>query len=147
KLPYDTERDLTPVGFINRNPLVLVGRKALPPNTLGELIAHMRGSSLNFAHPGAGTTGYITTALFLQEAKLEAVLVPYRGAPPAAIEKLDAVLHAVLDDPAIVNAWAATGVTPYPPDQRSPQAARALFKSEIARWSEVVRENKIQPAD
>src|SRR5207249_7026673 len=37
KLPYDTERDLTPVGFINRNALVLVGRKALPPNTLGEL--------------------------------------------------------------------------------------------------------------
>ena len=220
KLPYDTERDLTPVGFINRNPLVLVGRKALPPNTLGELIAHMRKSSLNFAHPGAGTTGYITTALFLQEAKLEAVLVPYRGAapalqdmignhvdlffttpqsvlpliaaghikaygitakenyaqfpgvasfveaygpkleiqywhalfapaatPPAAIEKLNAVLQAVLDDPAIVNAWAATGVTPYPPDQRSPQAAQALFKSEIARWSEVVRENKIQPAD
>jgi tripartite-type tricarboxylate transporter receptor subunit TctC len=220
KLPYDTERDLTPVGFINRNPLVLVGRKALPPNTLGELIAYMRKGSLNFAHPGAGTTGYITTALFLQEAKLEAVLVPYRGAAPAlqdmignhvdlffttpqsvlpliaaghikaygitakesyaqfpgvasfvdeygpkleiqywhalfapaatpktAIEKLNAVLQSVLDDPAIVKNWAATGVKPYPPDQRSPQAAQALMKSEIARWSEVVRENKIQPAD
>src|SRR5438105_15792093 len=45
KLPYDTERDLTPVGFINRNPLVLVGRKALPPNTLQELVALMRGRS------------------------------------------------------------------------------------------------------
>src|SRR5216684_2923170 len=83
KLPYDTERDITPVGFINHNPLVLVGRKALPPNTLAELNAYMRDHSLNFAHPGAGTTGYITTALFLQEAKLEAVLVPYRGAAPA----------------------------------------------------------------
>src|SRR5438045_6278386 len=38
KLPYDTERDITPVGFINHNPLVLVGRKALAPNTLAELI-------------------------------------------------------------------------------------------------------------
>src|SRR3954463_7684528 len=37
KLPYDTERDITPVGFINHNPLVLVGRKTLPPNTLAEL--------------------------------------------------------------------------------------------------------------
>ena len=83
KLPYDTEREITPVGFINHNPLVLVGRKALPPDTLPELIAYMRKTSINFAHPGAGTTGYITTALFLQQAKLDAVLVPYRGAAPA----------------------------------------------------------------
>src|ERR671934_723979 len=40
KLPYDTERDIVPVGFINHNPLVLVGRKALAPNTLSELVAY-----------------------------------------------------------------------------------------------------------
>ena len=27
-LPFDTEKDLTPVMFINRNPLVLIGRTA-----------------------------------------------------------------------------------------------------------------------
>jgi len=220
KLPYDTEREITPVGFINHNPLVLVGRKALPPNTLAELIAYMQKTSINFAHPGAGTTGYITTALFLQQAKLDAVLVPYRGAAPAlqdmvgdhvdlffttpqsvlpliaadkikaygitakepyaqfpgiasfvdqygpkleiqywhalfapaatpkaVIEKLNGALQALLEDPATVKNWMATGVLPYAKDERSPQAAQALFKGEIARWSEVVRENHIQPAD
>src|SRR4051794_6687231 len=57
KLPYDTERDIAAVGFINHNPLVLVGRSTLPPKTLAELVGYMRGRSLNFAHPGAGTTG------------------------------------------------------------------------------------------
>ena len=220
KLPYDTERDITPVGFINHNPLVLVGRKALPPNTLPELIAYMRKTSINFAHPGAGTTGYITTALFLQQAKLEALLVPYRGAAPAlqdmvgdhvdlffttpqsvlplihsgkikaygitakepyaqfpgvasfvdqygpkleiqywhalfapaatpkaAVEKLNGALQALLDDPATVKNWTETGVLPYARDERSTQAAQALFQSEIARWGEVVRENHIKPAD
>jgi tripartite-type tricarboxylate transporter receptor subunit TctC len=220
KLPYDTERDITPVGFINHNPLVLVGRKALPPNTLSELIAYMRKTSINFAHPGAGTTGYITTALFLQQAKLEALLVPYRGAAPAlqdmvgehvdlffttpqavlplihagkikaygitakepyaqfpgvasfvdqygpkleiqywhalfapaatpkaVVEKLNGALQALLDDPATVKSWTASGVLPYAKDERSPQAAEALFRSEIARWGEVVRENHIQPVD
>ena len=33
-LPFDTEKDLTPVIFINNNPLVLIGRKTLEPNTL-----------------------------------------------------------------------------------------------------------------
>ena len=216
KLPYDTERDIGVVGFINHNPLVLVGRTGLPPKTLAELIAYMRGQSVNFAHPGVGTTGYITTALFLQQAKLQALLVPYRGAAPAlqdmigdhadlffttpqsvlpliaagklraygitakepyaqfpgvasfvdeygpkleiqywhalfapaatpkaATEKLNATLAAMLDDPAIVKNWTSTGVLPYAKEQRSTQAAQALFKSEIARWSEVVRENNI----
>jgi hypothetical protein len=47
-------------------------------------------------------------------------------------------------DPAIVKSWADTGVVPYPKDQRSPAAARALLKSEIARWGQVVRDNNIQ---
>ena len=52
-----------------------------------------------------------------------------------------------MDDPAIVKAWADTGVSPYPKDQRSPQAAQALLRSEIARWGQVVRENDIKPAE
>src|SRR5207253_9272112 len=36
KLPYDTEKDLAAVAFVNRNPLVLVGRKDLAPNNFGE---------------------------------------------------------------------------------------------------------------
>src|SRR5512146_3128870 len=81
--PYNTERDLTPVGFINRNPLVMVGRKGLPPNNLTELIPYMRKNNLSIAHPGAGATGHLATSLFLQEAKVKATLVPYRGAAPA----------------------------------------------------------------
>jgi signal transduction histidine kinase len=62
---------------------VLVGRSALPPKNLAELVQYMRVRSVNVAHAGVGTTGYITTALFLQQAKLDALLVPYRGAAPA----------------------------------------------------------------
>jgi len=69
------------------------------------------------------------------------------GTPKGVIDKLSAVLLGVLDDPAIVKAWAETGVTPFAKDQRSPQAAQALLQSEIARWSQVVRENNIQPSE
>ncbi|HWI39447.1 MAG TPA: tripartite tricarboxylate transporter substrate binding protein [Burkholderiales bacterium] len=216
KLPYDTERDIAPVGFINHCPLVLVGRSALPPKNLAELVQYMRMRSVNVAHAGVGTTGYITTALFLQQAKLDALLVPYRGAAPAlqdmignhvdlffttpqavlpligagqlraygitareayeqfpgaasfveqygpkleiqywhalfapaatpkaAMEKLNGALQALLDDPAIVRSWTATGVLPYAKEQRSPEAAQTYFRSEIARWAEVIRDNRI----
>ena len=42
KLSFDTEKDLTPVAFVNQNPLVLVGRKSLAANTLPELLATMK---------------------------------------------------------------------------------------------------------
>jgi tripartite-type tricarboxylate transporter receptor subunit TctC len=217
KLPYDTERDIVPVGFINHCPLVLVGRSALPPKNLAELTQYMRMRSINIAHAGAGTTGYITTTLFLQQAKLDALLVPYRGAAPAlqdmignhvdlffttpqavlplihagqlraygitakeayeqfpgaasfvdqygpkleiqywhalfapaatpkaTLDKLSGALQALLDDPAIVRSWTATGVLPYAKEQRSPEAAQTYFRSEIARWADVIRENGIK---
>ena len=75
-----------------------------------------------------------------------ALFVP-GGTPKAVVDKLSGVLQGVMDDPAIVKAWADTGVSPYPKDQRSPQAAQALLRSEIARWGQVVRENDIKPAE
>ena len=43
----------------------------------------------------------------------------------------------------IVKNWAAQDVSAFPPDQRSPAAAAAFLKSEIARWGQVIRDNDI----
>jgi hypothetical protein len=53
-------------------------------------------------------------------------------------------LQEIIADPAIVKSWADTGVSPYPKDQRTVAAARALLRSEIARWSQVIHDNNIQ---
>ena len=86
--------------------------------------------------------------LNMEQPKLEIqywhALFAAAATPKAALEKLNATLAAVLDDPALVKSWTATGVLPYAKEQRSLPAAQALFKSEIVRWGEVVRENKIQ---
>jgi tripartite-type tricarboxylate transporter receptor subunit TctC len=216
QLPFDTEKDLAPVIFINNNPLVLVGRKTLEPNSLKELISYMKTHTVKMAHPGAGATGHLATSLVAQEANVTVDHIPYRGAAPALqdiagghvdlffatpqsvvqqvaggqmkaygitakepspqfptagsfvqelgpkleilywhalfapggtpdaiVEKLNATLQQVMEDPAILKSWADTGVSPYPKDQRSPAAARALLKTEIARWSQVVCDNNI----
>jgi tripartite-type tricarboxylate transporter receptor subunit TctC len=66
------------------------------------------------------------------------------GTPDEVVNKLNATLQEIISDPAIVKAWADTGVSPYPKDQRTIAAARTLLKSEIARWSQVVHDNNIQ---
>src|SRR5919108_1234681 len=82
-LPFDTERDLTPILFINNNPLVLIGRKTLEPNTLKELIGYMKRNVVKMAHPGIGATGHLATSLLAQEAHVTVDQIPYRGAAPA----------------------------------------------------------------
>jgi len=66
------------------------------------------------------------------------------GTPRPIIDKINAVLQKMMDDPAVVKSWAATGVTPYSKEQRTPEAGQQLLRSEIARWAQVVRENNIE---
>ena len=50
-LPFDTVKTFTPVMLINRNPLVLVGRKSLEPSTLRDLVALMKQQTLKGRFP------------------------------------------------------------------------------------------------
>ena len=144
KATFDTEREITTVGFINRNPLVMVGRKGLPPNNLAELIAYMRDHDVSIAHPGAGATGHLATTLFLQEAHLKATLVPYRGAAPAIQNILGEQVDMFLSTPqAIVKMvqagrMKAYGITTKDPQPQFPGVASFVTtvspKLEIFYW-------------
>ena len=56
----------------------------------------------------------------------------------------DAALREAVEDPAILAAWAKTGVSAYPKEQQSPAGAAAYLKKEIAHWGQVVRDNNIE---
>jgi tripartite-type tricarboxylate transporter receptor subunit TctC len=63
--------------------------------------------------------------------------------PTSVIKILNKAAQQAVADPAIVKNWAAQGISVFPPDQRSPEAAETFFKSEIARWGQVIRDNNI----
>ena len=215
-MPFDTAKDLTGVMLVNNNPLVLVGRKDLPPNTLPELLTFMKQERLKAALPGYGATGHLATTLVAQQAGVSIDQIPYRGAAPAmtdlmgghvdlffgtpqsvvalvksrqlkaygvtaktrleelpdvesfvkvlgpkleilywqamyapagtpeaVIETLNVAMQEAVSDPAIVKTWDTEGFLIYPKEMRTPAAANALLRSEIARWSEVIRDNNI----
>jgi tripartite-type tricarboxylate transporter receptor subunit TctC len=83
KLPFDLQKDVTPVGLVNNNPLIIAGRKSLPANTLPELIAWMKSNTAKIAHVGPGTSGHLVTVLFAQALGVKVDYIPYRGAGPA----------------------------------------------------------------
>jgi tripartite-type tricarboxylate transporter receptor subunit TctC len=109
KLPFDTVKDFVPVMLINRNPLVLVGRSTLAPNTLTDLVALMKKQRLKAAIPGYGTTGHLATTLFAQEAGAKLDQIPYRGAAPAITDLLGGQIDLFFATPQSVVQLVATG--------------------------------------
>jgi tripartite-type tricarboxylate transporter receptor subunit TctC len=108
-LPFDTVKAFAPVMLINRNPLVLVGRKTLEPSTLGDLVVLLKRQTLKAAIPGYGTTGHLATTLFAQEAGVSLDQIPYRGAAPAVTDLLGGQIDLFFATPQSVVQQVATG--------------------------------------
>jgi len=77
-------RDVTPVGILSVQPMVLVVNKEVPANSVREFIdwARERPGAVEYASAGAASYGHLATALFAQMAGLKMVHVPYQGEAP-----------------------------------------------------------------
>jgi len=82
KLPYNPERDLTPIGLVASAPLVLVVAADSPYKTLADVVAaaKARPEALNYASSGSGTVAHLATELFQKTANVRFTHVPYKGA-------------------------------------------------------------------
>lgn len=87
KTTYDVLRDFSPVILIGYAPNTIAVHPSLPAVTVRELIAiaKARPGALAFASNGAGTLSHLTAALFMQQARVDMLHVPYKGAAPAVI--------------------------------------------------------------
>jgi tripartite-type tricarboxylate transporter receptor subunit TctC len=84
-LPYDTLRDLEPVGLVNQGPMVLTSKKAYPPETASELFTRLKteGSKITAAHAGIGSNSHLCNLLLQQAFGVKFTEVAYRGTGPA----------------------------------------------------------------
>jgi tripartite-type tricarboxylate transporter receptor subunit TctC len=84
-LPYDSERDLTPIVLMGKNPLLFVVNTKVQARTLGEFVALAKASpgKLNYATPGAATQTRFVTELWSERAGIRLQHIPYRGGAPA----------------------------------------------------------------
>ena len=85
KLPYDTVGDFEPVGLVNDVPMTMVARKDFPPNTLRELIAHVKANKdkITYANAGMGGASHLCGMLFMSAIDTDLTTVPYKGTGPA----------------------------------------------------------------
>ena len=100
KLPFDPRTDFVPVLGISDFEYLFVTNSASPYKSLKEFMtaAAAKPGTLNVGTSAAGTSNHLTALLFKTAAKLDFVVVPYRGASELAVallrNDLDMVINA-----------------------------------------------------
>ena len=67
-----------------------------------------------------------------------------RNLPAPLLQRLNEVVHAILQKPDIREKFAAFGAEPF---STSPKEGQQFLASEVARWTRVIRDEKIPPQD
>ena len=88
--PFDTLKDLAPVGKIGDATLILVAHPSLPVKTLQELIAYSKKDpkGVSYGTSGVGGTPHIAGELLNQQTGANLVHVPYKGGGQAMSDAL-----------------------------------------------------------
>ena len=90
KLPYDFQKDLTPITTIAMVPNVLVVNAETPAKSVKDLVAMMKAQpgKMNFGSNGNGTAQHLIGAQFQQTTGTQMTHVPYRGSGPLTTDLL-----------------------------------------------------------
>ena len=99
KLPYDAERDFTPIALVAMAPVTIVVHPSQAVSNVTELVALAKRipGKLNYGSAGAGTPGHLTGEMFKSAAGIDIQHVPYRGSAPAVTDLIGGQLQIMFD--------------------------------------------------
>lgn len=110
-LPYETQKDFSPIAVVASAPNALVVNKDFPAKSVADLIAMAKKEpgKLSFGSAGIGGANHLSGELFKQMAGIDIVHVPYKGAAPAMNDLLGGHIPIMFDTLPTVLPGAAAG--------------------------------------
>src|SRR5215475_743017 len=157
KLPFDAEKDFTPIGMLWSVPNILVTKLALPPTSVPELVALVKANpgKYFFGSGGSGTSPHLCGEMLKQRAGLDVQHVPYRGGAPAMQDMLSGQLDMMYDNistPLVqykagkVKALAVTSPERHPAAPELPAMAEFYPGFNITSWGGLCGPAGLPPA-
>jgi tripartite-type tricarboxylate transporter receptor subunit TctC len=146
KLPYDTKTAFAPIGLVTDAPMTIIARSDFAPNSLGELIMHLKqpGNKTTFGNAGIGSASHLCGLLLASELKSQLATVPYRGTGPVMNDLIGKQIDMSCDQATNttgpiqarqVKAYAVTTKSRLPSLPELPTADEAGLKGfELAVW-------------
>lgn len=101
KMPYEPNKELTPVAITAAGGVVLLVNKEVPANNLKELVALIKANPDQYSYGtwGVGSSGHLMMAWLQKQAGLKMNHVPYKSTPLIVNELMGGVLAMGWTDP------------------------------------------------
>lgn len=103
KMPFDVEKDFTPITKIAGAPNVLASHPSLPVRSVPELINYAKSNpgKVNWASSGIGTGGHLAIEMFQMRTNSKVVHISFKGAGPALISLMGGDVHLLIAVPGV----------------------------------------------
>ena len=100
KIPFNAQKDFTPIAFLASTPNLLVVNKNLPVKNIQELIAYAKAKpgELSFGSSGSGTSIHLSGELFKVMTGVDMQHIPYKGRAAAIPDLLGGRINMIFDN-------------------------------------------------
>jgi len=111
KLPYDPQKDLTPISLVANQPFVLAVSSAVAANSIRELItmAKAKPGVITYGSGGAGSASHLGVELFQLRSGVTLMHIPYKGTGPGMSALMSGELQVLMAGLATVLPQAKSG--------------------------------------
>jgi tripartite-type tricarboxylate transporter receptor subunit TctC len=129
-VPYDLERDFTPITMVSDAPMLVVVGSQSPVNSWKDLIALAKAKpgQVSYGSPGNGSVNHLATEWLASAAGIKLNHIPYKGGAPA--------VAAVAAGEVVLTVAGLPGVTPFlkPPRVRVISTSTAKRTPQTSEW-------------
>jgi len=109
-VPYDANKDFTPIMTVTVSPHVVVATRSLPVKDFKDFVAYVKSHpGTTFASSGNGTGYHLAGELFAHGVGANMLHIPYRGAAPAMNDLMGGQVQSMFDSPGSVAPNAKSG--------------------------------------
>lgn len=84
-VPYELERDFTPITMVSDTPMLLVANSNTPYNSIKDVLDYAKKNpgKLSFSSPGNGSVNHLAGEWLWVDGGVNVVHIPYKGGSPA----------------------------------------------------------------
>ena len=99
KIPYDAVKDFAPVSLLAAGPLIVSTAPNVPASNLKEFFELVRKSPDKFtlATSSFGSAGHLAIELLKRDAKVDTLVIAYKGAGPMLNDLMGGQIHLIAD--------------------------------------------------
>ena len=99
KIPYDAVKDFAPVSLVAAGPLLVSTAPNVPANSLKEFFDLVRNepAKYTFATSSFGSAGHLAVELLKRDAKVDTLVIAYKGAGPMLNDIMGGQIHLIAD--------------------------------------------------